>query len=337
MSIQNIIDKAQEIEIDRRRVIGQTISRSQRVKTAERSTAQPWKFKVTPPASLSWADSRGFIEIINLRDRVEEYEISLNNNPGMNYITAYQGDLNQTMLNSITISTATTATMVLTGLPSIGSELTRTSVSITAQSFTTATNNTYARALSMDRYDFLITNHDYDTNFRGVQPGNRLSTSTYLTGWVFIPGLQSISTVTRNYITIKGVGYTRIVMNEIPNDYSPVATIDGGDNISILSTSSVLVSSSTVILRPGDIVQPANSRYPYAVTNTVVRGSGSTVTVNLNRPIVTSESISLNGESVLVGNSCSWRVVVASLPTYKLIPNKRVQYTGDFEVVEKVI
>ena len=35
MSIQNIINRAQQIEIDRRRMVGQSISRSQRIKTAE--------------------------------------------------------------------------------------------------------------------------------------------------------------------------------------------------------------------------------------------------------------------------------------------------------------
>ena len=215
MSIQNIINSCQQLEIDRRRMVGQTISRSQRIKTAERSTAQPWKFKVTPPAQLPWATSRGVIEVIDLNDRVNEYTISLNANSGMNYITAYQGSLSQAQLDALTISTSTTSTLVLTTLPS--------------------------------------------------------------------------------------------------------------------------TTSTTVLFKPGDIIQPANSRYPYSVTETVTRGTNTTTSVTLHRPIITSEGINLVGQGVSVGNSATWRVIVTGLPTYALIPMRQVQYTGDFELVEKII
>jgi hypothetical protein len=215
MSIQNIINKAQQIEIDRRRMVGQSISRSQRIKTAERSTAQPWKFKVTPPGQLPWTASRAFIEVIDFNDRVNEYTISLNDNPGMNYITAYQGSLTQSQLNDLTISTSTTSTLVLTTLP------------------TTA--------------------------------------------------------------------------------------------------------STVVVFKAGDIVQPENSRYPYTVVSTVLRGTSSTVSVPLHRSIITSEGINLIGEGVKIGNSATWHVIVTGLPTYTLIPMQKVQYTGDFELVEKII
>ena len=215
MSIQNIIDKAQQIEIDRRRMVGQTISRSQRIKTAERSTAQPWKFKITPPGSLPWTASRGFIEVIDFNDRATEYAISLNNNSGMNYITSYLGSITQGQLNSLTIYSTGTSTITITGMPS--------------------------------------------------------------------------------------------------------------------------VSSSTVIFARGDLIQPANSRYPYTVVSTATRGSSTTTSVTLHRPIITSEGISLTGQGLKVGNSCTWQVVVSGLPTYQLVPMQRVQYTGDFELIEKII
>jgi len=215
MSIQNIINKAQQIEIDRRRMVGQSVSRSQRIKTAERSTSQPWKFKVTPPGQLPWTASRAFIEVIDLNDRVNEYTISLNDNSGMNYITAYQGAMTQAQLNALTISTSTTSTLVLTTLPT--------------------------------------------------------------------------------------------------------------------------VSTSTVMFKAGDIIQPENSRYPYTITEQVLRGGDATISVTLHRPIITSENIYLVGQGVAVGNSATWRVIVTGLPTYALTPMRQVQYTGDFELIEKII
>lgn len=226
MSIQNIIDKSQQIEIDRRRIVGQTISRSQRIKTSERSTAQPWRFKVTPPGALRWSDSREFIEVIDQGDRVTEYEVSLSNVSGMQYITEYQGELRDSQVSALTIASTGTSSLVITTLPTIGS---------------TTTN-----------------------------------TSTF-------------------------------------------------------------VSSSTVIFKKGDFIQPANSRYPYTVVSDVVRGSSTTTTVLLHRSIITSENVNLVGQTLDYANSCTWRIVVTGLPSYQLIPNRLVQYTGDFELIEKII
>jgi hypothetical protein len=215
MSLQTIIDKAQQIEIDRRRVVGQTISRSQRIKTSERSSAQPWKFKITPPGMLKWADSRDIIEVIDGADRVEEYTVKLSNTTNMNYITEYQGQLNIADLEALTIQAVGTDTFTLTTLPA--------------------------------------------------------------------------------------------------------------------------VSSGTVIFSKGDYIQPKNSRYPYTVAETCTRGSSTTTNVTLHRSVITSEGINLVGQELNVANSCTWRVIVSGLPTYQLVPGKNVQYTGDFEIIEKII
>jgi hypothetical protein len=219
MSLQTIIDRAQTIEIDRRRIVGQTISRSQRIKTSERATAQPWKFTVTPPAYLKWADSRGVIEVIDGGDRVDEYTIKLSNTANTNYITAYQGKLTTGQLNNLSISAVTTNTFTITDLPAIGGTIT----------------------------------------------------------------------------------------------------------------------SSTVLFSPGDFIQPANSRYPYSVTSTVVRGVGTSTNVTLNRNVITSEAVTLTGQSLKVANSCTWQVVVSGLPSYQLTPMQLVQYTGNFELIERIV
>lgn len=215
MGLQDIIDNAQDIEIDRRRVVGQTMSRSQRIKTAERASAQPLRLTVSPPAMMKWSSSREMIQAIEQADRVDESEVSLSNSTGMQYITAYRGSLSSAQLNAITIQTASTNTLVLTDLPS--------------------------------------------------------------------------------------------------------------------------VSSSVVMFRPGDFIQPTNSRYPYTVVSTSTRGVNTTTTVVLNREIITSEDITLAGQGILVGNDVTWRMVVVGLPSYKLIPGGFVQYTGSFELVEKIV
>jgi hypothetical protein len=106
---------------------------------------------------------------------------------------------------------------------------------------------------------------------------------------------------------------------------------------SFVITSLPSVSSSTVVFAKGDLIQPENSRYPYAVVDTVVRGLTTTTSVTLHRPIITSEGVTLSGQGLAVGNSCTWRVVVSGLPTFQLIPMQQVQYTGDFELIERII
>jgi hypothetical protein len=126
--------------------------------------------------------------------------------------------------------------------------------------------------------------------------------------------LGSITQGQLNSLTIQAVGTSTITITGMPS-----------------------VSSSTVIFAKGDLIQPNNSRYPYTVVNTVVRGATTTTSVTLNRPIITSEGITLTSQGLKVGNSCTWRVLISGLPTYQLVPMQQVQYTGDFELIEKII
>jgi hypothetical protein len=91
-----------------------------------------------------------------------------------------------------------------------------------------------------------------------------------------------------------------------------------------------------VIFKPGDYIQPAGSRYPYIITNTVLRGTDTVVTATTHRSLITSEATTVTG-AILVGNTCTFQMVVLTLPTYKLVSNDRVQFTGDFTMVEKII
>jgi hypothetical protein len=224
MSIQTIVDRAQAIEFDRRAIVAQSVSRSQRVKTAERNSGQPLQMTVTPPGMLRYSTSRGIIEDIMTTDRVTEVKINLANNTKLKYLTALQGDLNYSQVSAMTITNFTSTSITLGGLPAIGAAI----------------------------------------------------------------------------------------------------------------TTSTVVASDTVIFKPGDYIQPAGSRYPYIITNTVLRGTNSVVTATTHRNLITSEATTLTG-AILVGNTCTFQMIVLTLPTYKLVSNDRVQFTGDFTLVEKII
>ncbi len=320
MSLQTIFDKAQMIEFDRRRIVSQTITRSQRIKTSERATAQPWRFIVTPPGALPWVQGRTIVETITTADRVTESEIKISNSQGLNWITDYQGELTTAQRANLMITATNTSSVIISGIPSIGDTLTSRTVSVAAETITGSTD--YNRAFKTTRNDFLITNNQFDSNFYSIRIGDSLSTATHVTS------SQTISSITRDYIT----GYTRIVMSANADADSALNT---AIDISISKTTTV--NSATSVFKVGDIIQPNNSRYPYAVIEDVVIGSTTTVTVSLHRPIITSENITITGENLKIGSSCTWRLVATGLPTYQIMPGRYVQYTGNFELVEKII
>ena len=105
---------------------------------------------------------------------------------------------------------------------------------VSAVSFNQFTNFTYNRAFDTSRSDFLITTTSYDALTTPLAPGDPISASFYLTN-------RSISFITRDYITITGISYTRIVMNGTANVRSNQANNNGEQDV--LTTFSNAISS----------------------------------------------------------------------------------------------
>lgn len=100
--LQTIIDTAQKIVIDRRKVVGQTLSRSQRIKTAKRNSANPLAFTVTPSAYFDYATARELVETVMANDRYSDFTVKLSNTPRTAYLCEYQGDF-PSFINNTTI------------------------------------------------------------------------------------------------------------------------------------------------------------------------------------------------------------------------------------------
>jgi len=115
-------------------------------------------------------------------------------------------------------------------------------------------------------------------------------------------------------------------------------TIGGytGNVINLAFTGAISgLSSGAVLFYAGDIIQPKNSRYPYVVSSTVLRGSGSIVSVAVNRGIIADAS--LVGQNIYVGKNCSYRVIATNLPTRGVNGDRLVTFSGDFELTEVVL
>ena len=103
------------------------------------------------------------------------------------------------------------------------------------------------------------------------------------------------------------------------------------------SGSFTAIPSNTVVFKAGDIIQPAGHRYPYAVTKTVTRGVNATITVILNRGLLTQPNYTMTGKGIIAGRKCYWIVKVSKLPAVRLISGKFMTFTDNFELIESVI
>jgi hypothetical protein len=64
MALQDIINTASNIEINRSKLVAQTVSRSGRISVASRNWANPFRFTVTPKPVWTYTEYRAIFEPI---------------------------------------------------------------------------------------------------------------------------------------------------------------------------------------------------------------------------------------------------------------------------------
>ena len=115
------------------------------------------------------------------------------------------------------------------------SSVTRTG---TATSFNSGVSLTYWRALDTARTDFLIPTTEYDAYTTPLVVGDTVSQATFITI------TRTITAITRNYINLNGINYTRIVMNGAPTSSSSQGA---GFNVTVTFTSSIAATYNSAI------------------------------------------------------------------------------------------
>jgi len=114
MSLQTIVDNSTFATIYRKKIAGQSISRSGRLLTSEVVSAVPYQFTVGMHGGLQYSTNRGLTEDLNALDVTEESTIDIGTtNTGLAYITAYQGSLDATQIGQITVTSASASSLVL--------------------------------------------------------------------------------------------------------------------------------------------------------------------------------------------------------------------------------
>jgi len=121
VGLQNIIDGAQGLNIDRRKVVGIQYTRNEIPRVSQTPTKNPWKFTLDMPSNLRYSEARALMEALDRIDRITPQVITFGNNPAFSWMFAYQGSMNATQINNLIVNSYVDDQITLSGLPAVGS------------------------------------------------------------------------------------------------------------------------------------------------------------------------------------------------------------------------
>lgn len=104
------------------------------------------------------------------------------------------------------------------------------------------------------------------------------------------------------------------------------------------STASVVGATATdYVVKKGDYIQlETGYKYPYTATADVQFGSSGSVTIPINRPFIEQAGYTKSGKGLVAGVDVTWTVKMTAKPTYQLLPNRFVEFTGPFTLLEVI-
>lgn len=89
MAFQWVFDNAESISVNKRSVVGQSITRNQTVRAVSRGNGI-YKFTVKVPDGMRWSDVATYIQALDTADRFTKETVNVNNS---NYSWIKAGDL----------------------------------------------------------------------------------------------------------------------------------------------------------------------------------------------------------------------------------------------------
>ena len=121
MSLNTILQISESIAINDQKLVGQVLSRNQRISTSELLTVQPFEFTMNPMKYLLYSQNRSLLSTLRVNDKSLEQYLNFTNIGWLNYV-AYQGDMTSGQIVTCEWQTASAnKTLVLGSLPSISS------------------------------------------------------------------------------------------------------------------------------------------------------------------------------------------------------------------------
>ena len=119
MSLNTILEVSESIAINDQKLVGQVLSRNQRISTSELLTVQPFEFTMNPMKYLLYSQNRDLLSSLRVADKATEQYLNFTNIGWLNYV-AYQGDMTLGEIAACQWQTSSAnQTLVLGSLPSI--------------------------------------------------------------------------------------------------------------------------------------------------------------------------------------------------------------------------
>ena len=331
MALQDIIDSAVNVEVNRSKLVAQNISRSGRISTASRNWANPFRFTVTPKPVYTAAEYRSVFAALLDNDRYLPHGFYLNNvdpttfaaDLGNSWMVNYQGGADAGGNNAIDSYSATSATSgAMICLSNVNS------TTIIAGTYLVKEGD-YIR-VSGYRYPYIATSDVEIPTAASAISGTitAAGTTVFLEPAIagVFPGnsVSFVSTTTRTSITgitsTSGLSVGQIITESGTN----VGSFGGLTYIAaILNTTSILIQSTTA----------------YTAGAIVFNGTGPTSTPTVCVPIHRGfiGTISTNTVVLVGARAARFVVNVTKLPQIRYLPGQLVELTGDIELVEEIL
>jgi len=329
MAMQDIIDTAVNIEVNRSKLVAQTLSRSGRISVASRNWANPFRFTVTPKPVWTAEEYRSILEPILANDRYEPHGFYLNNispttalaNQGNSWMIPYQGNAaaNNGLTSYQASSDTTGAKIVLTNV---------NSTTITAGLYLVKKGD-YLRPANY-YYPYIATSDviipTAATGITGtIQPAGVYLLTNGANASSAGSAVGFTSTTTRTFIT--GLSsFTNLSVGQIISRTAGTGAFGGVtyiDNINNSTSNPNISVTSTTAMTAGSIT---------------FDGTGNTSTpcvcVPTNRGFI--GTVSTNTAVRVGARAAVFNVIVAKLPQIRYLPGQLVELTGDFELIEQI-
>lgn len=102
--LQTIVNSSNGLAIDRRKVVGIQYTRNQIPRVSQTPTLNPWIFTLDMPSRFRYSQARALMEQIDTLDRITPQIITFSDDSRFSWMFRYQGAMNSTQLNSITVT-----------------------------------------------------------------------------------------------------------------------------------------------------------------------------------------------------------------------------------------
>ena len=323
MSLQQIIDTAVNVEVNRSKLVAQTVSRSGRISVASRNWANPFRFVVTPKPVWTAAEYRAVFEPLFDRDKYETHGISLNAvdsstglaTLGNSWMINYQGNAGSD--NNLTSYYATSATAGTRIILSYNNATTTTAGLFLVKA------GDYIRVTGA-KYPYIATSDVIiPTTFSG-RIGTIAAAGTTTTVPENNANINFTTTATRTTVTLTTGTTTGLSVGQLLTKTAGTGVFGGITYIESIESSTLFVIVSTTDCTSGSLT---------------FSGTGNTATPTVAVPIHRGylETVSTDTICRVGARAASFGVIVTKLPQIRYLPGQLVELTSDIELIEEIL